>query len=455
MPPKRDDREVEIEASYRVKVVKDLRLDITDELLSIDFPLSGMPLKGAWTFKVKRIKDDLVLALVHGSLRTELLGQRVKISHELCWIDAAGEDHALSEDDLKGTLPMTSEKTGKPLPGAAFVVSEWQWEEAAAGSNGKYEPVLHRDYRLSFTLEANFEDTQLQAHGQTKESAKWISPLHLRQTPHNVRLFFPHAHESGAELWSTSDALSRSSPHFKTLLESGFAETVPKRSKRKRGGSTTAEATPAPEEGDKDFADSDDETDAFLFSTIAPQLSASEGDDAAYQQVTITQAAFSTYHAVLVYLGSGFINFAPLSSSFPSPASSSSDADESSDTRLAHLQSHLTAHPTLPLPVSPKSVYRLAHLLQLPSLSRAALAAFRSSLTPSTAPQELFTDCAIAYEELRRVVVEFVVERWGEVEGTESWREVSARVEADEVEGAAPVLLQLLGALSSRKAAAA
>ncbi|GAA5849575.1 hypothetical protein JCM8547_000502 [Rhodosporidiobolus lusitaniae] len=84
--------------------------------------------------------------------------------------------------------------------------------------------------------------------------------INLEQLPHDVRLFFPHVHEKGAELWVKADFLSKSSTYFRDLFASGLAETIPRRSKRAR---TDVEQVVLPSE--KDFDDSDDETDAFLF----------------------------------------------------------------------------------------------------------------------------------------------------------------------------------------------
>jgi hypothetical protein len=154
-----------------------------------------------------------------------------------------------------------------------------------------------------------------------------------------------------------------------------------------------------------------------------------------YRQVTVTQTAFSTYHAILVYLETSFLTFSPLSSSFPT---------SSHPTRRDFLLSSSTASPSLPLPVSPKSVYRLADFLDLPELKNLAFISYKSSLTPAGVAKELFSDFTQCYKEPREVVLKMVKEQWEEVKETKEWKELVKRIEEDEVNGVGPVLLALM-----------
>jgi hypothetical protein len=267
----------------------------------------------------------------------------------------------------------------------------------------------------------------------TNADNAWLADTPAKKTPHDFRLFFPHLLDSGAELWTSSKFLSHSSPYFETLLSSSFSEATSRRSKRARTETSSVEAPRAPTTEERDYdGDSDDETDTFLCSRIPPILDdASAADDLPYCEIRITQTAYSTYRAVLLFLQTGHISFTPLSSSL-------------STSRDDYLASKLEESPNLPLPVSPKSVFRLADLLDLPSLEALALTSFKSSLTVDGAAHELFSDASVLYRELRTAVLQFVKEKADEVKATAGWEDVMRKVEQDEVKGSAPILLELL-----------
>ncbi|GAA6052087.1 hypothetical protein NBRC10513_002660 [Rhodotorula toruloides] len=214
--------------------------------------------------------------------------------------------------------------------------------------------------------------------------------LDLAATPQNIRLFFPR-HE--ADLWTDSSFLSRSSPYLKTLLSSDFAESV-----------------------------------------------THERDELQqpYKEIKITKTAFTTYRAVLAYLRTGFIAFAPLSSTFPA------DADAAKPTRASRIEAAVSSDPSLPYPVSPKSTFRLAHLLELDELQHFCLANFSKQLTVDCAPYELFSDTSICYDAWRKVVLDFIVDNWDAVTSSASWKTETAKVRRDEIQGAAPIMLELL-----------
>jgi hypothetical protein len=257
-----------------------------------------------------------------------------------------------------------------------------------------------------------------------------------------VRLFFPCTGTDGkaAELWVKSDVLSKASPYFTSLLDSEFSESIPRRARRACQSSVAeAAAPPAQEAVARDFVDSDDETDDFHFSKHPPLADrSSDADELFYRQITVTQTAFSTYRSLLLYLHSGFFQLAPLSSSFASR----------SDTRLDFLSSAHNADPSLPLPVSPRSLYRLAHLLDLDDLQQRSLEAIRCSLTVDNAAIELFSDASIAYDELRAAILAFVKENWVQVRATVSWKELLAKVKLDEIPGGAAVVVEVFQAVA-------
>ncbi|GAA5858252.1 hypothetical protein JCM8547_004620 [Rhodosporidiobolus lusitaniae] len=251
------------------------------------------------------------------------------------------------------------------------------------------------------------------------------------QLPHDVCLSFPQVNKGQAELWARSDMLSESSSYSKALFSSEFAETVPCCSKRSPP-EHAPNADTAPVE--KDSEDSDDDTDEFILS-IRPSRSEELSVDLPAKPLVITQSAYSTYSALLVYLQSDFIEFCPLTSSFPS---------SSHPTRSTFITTKHTTEPSLPLPVSPKSMYRLADLLDLPGVKRLSLEAFRSSLSLKNAAQAFFSDTSLAYDELHGVILDFIKANCSEVKAGGAWKEKMREIEAGELPEGAPVVVKLL-----------
>ncbi|BGP12361.1 hypothetical protein JCM10213_002035 [Rhodosporidiobolus nylandii] len=426
-------KQYRLEHSSRVELSLDVEFDITDEDLSLVKTLSDFPLPGSWELVVYREDDDendgeaeLYVGLHHEpGLPEGFFGNDVRTSTTLSWTSEA-KTGEIDVGQWDGPLPSLDEEENAMYPGRDLVTPQWEWEKAARASAHQYDPATHRSYRIAITLELAYPKDAAAHAAAFEELARRTAGLNLEQLPHNVRLFFPHAHMDGAELWVKADILSRSSPYLKDLLASDFAEAQPRRSKRART-SGAAEVSPAPAQDEKDFEDSDDETDKFLFSKKPPSLSQSaEADDISFRQITITQAAYSTYHAVLVYLQTGFVHFAPLSSSFPL-------SEPTFATRRDFLAHKYDEHPSLPLPVSPTSAYRLAHLLQLEDLQKRCLDALRGSLTVKGATAALLSDAALAYDELRKVILEFVREKWDKVKDSEGWKEMKGKAARDEV----------------------
>lgn len=77
----------------------------------------------------------------------------------------------------------------------------------------------------------------------------------------------------------------------------------------------------------------------------------------------------------------------------------------------------------------------------------------RESLTPEIAPHELFSDISIKHASWRNTVVDFVVKNWVKVCATDAWKVVQEKVDADEIPGAAPIMMRLLLAKDGKKCA--
>ncbi|GAA5975916.1 hypothetical protein JCM11641_002837 [Rhodosporidiobolus odoratus] len=85
-------------------------------------------------------------------------------------------------------------------------------------------------------------------------------------------------------------------------------------------------------------------------------------------------------------------------------------------------------------PVSPESVDRLAHFLQLPDLSALALSNFTSQLTGANVVQEYFSETSECYDELCEATLKFLVQHVIAVRDTEAFEKVASRAEANELE---------------------
>ncbi|TFK54014.1 hypothetical protein OE88DRAFT_1654466 [Heliocybe sulcata] len=119
--------------------------------------------------------------------------------------------------------------------------------------------------------------------------------------------------------------------------------------------------------------------------------------------VVVADFAFRTYRALIYYLYTGDVSFAPLKSSrshAPTPAV----GKEASDTRER----------TDDLRCSSKSMYRLADKLGLDSLKKQAFAYIQSSVSETNIVQEIgsrFTGIP-EYDEVRRVQLQILSKKW-------------------------------------------
>ncbi|ORY79773.1 hypothetical protein BCR35DRAFT_304604 [Leucosporidium creatinivorum] len=341
---------------------------------------------------------------------------------------------------LSGTWPPTSS-------GEATLCASNLRRKATHISN-PIDLDTHRAWRLQLTLLTNDADTI--ARPTKVKTALAFNSYTLSRQASDVRFVFP---KRNLELWSTTSALESASPTLKTLFAGGMVDVKPKiNGKRRKSEGPSATATPGVE--DVEFDDSDDEGDDVYCGVSDDEGSitdeeeatgeegAAEGkkkrttkpnrelpeveEGAVYQELKINTTAFTTYRAVLLWLASSHIDFAPLRSSSPSTPSSSTTS------RKSHLRTFHTSNPSLPTPSSPKSVYRLAHHLKLPELESLALASFSSQLTTSNVAEELFSAEAMRFEALRKVVVGVAAKEWASVKGSEGMKDVQERMKEDD-----------------------
>lgn len=192
----------------------------------------------------------------------------------------------------------------------------------------------------------------------------------------------------------------------------------------------------SPAEGEGD-GDSDVEADEYAIeigSAVAREGTDLQSD-LSYRQLTFNDASYTTLRAVLLYLETGFIRFAPLWSS------------HDFDARRGILSDYLEQDSGLPLRPSPKSVYRLAVRLGLVELQQLALAELESCLEVKNAAIELFDPTTARFPEVRKHVIDFNVKRWAQVKLTPGWVEHKAALARGEYPGMDHVWAELFEAL--------
>jgi len=140
-----------------------------------------------------------------------------------------------------------------------------------------------------------------------------------------------------------------------------------------------------------------------------------------------------------MYLQTGHVWFAPLTSSF-----SHLPLEARSKARLDAISAQHKLEPKLPPPASPKSVYKLAHYLSLPSLQSLALQDISRQLSIENVFIELFDGLPSVYDEVRKVMVEYAVKHKKEVIETEGFKTVMERLRRNELDRSGAVVADLL-----------
>lgn len=160
--------------------------------------------------------------------------------------------------------------------------------------------------------------------------------------------------------------------------------------------------------------------------------------------VVVKDVAYSTYLALLYYLYTDTIVFAPLSSSFISknqtpgtpvltasqPSPSETQGNTSTQKRNTYQYSTTSRHewieewkknnPERPAPCSAKAAYRLADRFDLADLKERASQHIIKSLTVENIAYEVFSAFAAAFVDIRKVQVEFFLKHWKDIRASES-----------------------------------
>ncbi|EGU12060.1 hypothetical protein RTG_01944 [Rhodotorula toruloides ATCC 204091] len=434
-----------VESVYQFSFAFDVELDLSNPKLNVAFtlPNEDVPLRGEWKCTVRwREDEELAFALQYGDLPLGSLGWATQWRGGVRWCDtgSGGDVIDLGGYALRREPCPDYDGCGGVFTGFHLTISKKQLEQLSELSKGSYRFEGYSRYRILFEL----RQVRSRATPGPSTLIKRSPDAELIALPHDVRFVFP---ATGGQLWAQIDFLVRSSSYFKTLLASDFAEAISVPSKRARTANSKSAAATVADADLEDAQDSDDETDELYFKQHSVAQQKPDEMSSPYKEIKITKTAFTTYRAVLAYLRTGHIAFAPMSSTF------SQDADADAPTRRTRLEAAISSDPSLPYPISPQSAYRLAHLLELDDLQRICLAEFEKQLTVECTPHELFDDASVCYDAWRQVVVSFAAEKWQDIVETPEWAEVEDKIARHELPTAAPIMVELMKAREKARAA--
>ncbi|GAA5898400.1 hypothetical protein JCM8208_006972 [Rhodotorula glutinis] len=453
-------REARPDGSWLVRL--DLELSFPSTTLPVAFYLRDFPLGGAWNLYIKSNGNRIDLAIAQ---RAPAPGQRA---------DKVDAHMRMSVRDRESSAVVVEGRPGiwreQGRNGWTLNVTKDLVQAAVAA-----DPVAVHRTTKAFTLDVTLSERAERASTENLERAFRLPDSHASPVNNNVRLFFPDVGPTGAELWTSSHLLSFSSPFLRAQLDSAQVVTSTASTGRRTikveddssfvgGPSVGLAREDAPrvvkhEEADETVlgvaqrlegapvvivrgktgglsdeqdVDSDDETDrAFVAPRLPRTLVDVErlGSNFSYRELVVGGSGYSTWRAVVRYLETGFIRFAPLLSACR-PADPTSSNLQHRTVLIERISANWpAAAASLPVLVSPKSTYRLAVRLDLPDLQRVCLANLEMQLPHANAPAELFGATSRTDATWRAVVVKFLAERWDVVFGTLQWDEALAGIE--------------------------
>jgi len=238
----------------------------------------------------------------------------------------------------------------------------------------------------------------------------------------------------GQRLYADRSVLQRESPYFRTMFRSGFQESG------SSGAATASKSQSSAPFPDSD-AESDEENDEPSSRTLedSPQPAESESEkaepspktrkvlpppaqeEANMSRILVSDASYRTMRAILYYIYSDYIVFAPLSSF----------AQTTEDYRKSMVQAYLQINPTYPAPVSSKSVYAVAYKYEISVLQVAALSHFQLHITKGNVLTELFGVFCRLYEQPKTLAIQFAIDNWRSLKETEEWEDIVERAKAN------------------------
>ncbi|GMK56447.1 hypothetical protein CspeluHIS016_0302870 [Cutaneotrichosporon spelunceum] len=149
-------------------------------------------------------------------------------------------------------------------------------------------------------------------------------------------------------------------------------------------------------------------------------------------RVIVRDSAWSTWWAVLYWLYTDVVYFAPLSSSFGDPKSTTETSARSRREWTAQwlaergMTDEAGEGPVGPRPVSAKAVYRLADKLDLPALKLRAFQHIISQLTPYNIPAEVFSRFSSMFDEVRKLA--YFLKHWAEIKKSDAMTNIWSQI---------------------------
>lgn len=171
------------------------------------------------------------------------------------------------------------------------------------------------------------------------------------------------------------------------------------------------------------------------------------------RKVSIVDSAYPTFKALLFFLYTDTVEFAPLTSSFlPSdvaaddaPSSNSSvslfasrrgrvpsgrfseEMEKARKKRKSLIESHLVGYPEKPSPCSAKAMYRLADKLDIPDLKQRAQDHIAMSLTIQNIVWEVFSGFTAHYPDILKMETDFLLKHWPQVKRINAMKSIFLR----------------------------
>ena len=198
------------------------------------------------------------------------------------------------------------------------------------------------------------------------------------------------------------------------------------------------------------------------------------------RKVSIVDSAYPTFKALLFFLYTDTVEFAPLTSSFLPSDVAADDAPNkvttaslfvaaTSSTRRGRepsgrfieemqkarrkrrtvIESHINGYPDKPSPCSAKATYRLADKLDIPDLKKRAQEHIAMSLTIQNIVWEVFSGFTAQYPDILKMETDFLLKHWPQVKRINAMKSIFLRSSAHP--GLAKVWPYLLDCLEYRQ----
>ncbi|KAH9921168.1 uncharacterized protein B0H18DRAFT_1022275 [Fomitopsis serialis] len=144
----------------------------------------------------------------------------------------------------------------------------------------------------------------------------------------------------------------------------------------------------------------------------------------------ISDVAASTWEAFLFYLYTGVVVFAPL-------------ASNGEDARKHFIANYQVGNPQRPAPCSCRSMYRLAHRLDMADLKNMAFEELKSQLSKDNVIKEIFSQFTSQHEQVKDMELQLLKRYWDELKGSDQVSEMMMKVVSGKHPHAASIMMEI------------